>query len=54
MKSAEAMTSMPATSPMKTAAGAVTNAQGAVMATIPASMPLHIMLTSGEPKRARR
>jgi Amt family ammonium transporter len=39
---------------LASASGAVTKAQGAVMATMPASMPLHIMLTSGLPKRARR
>ena len=33
------------------AIGAVTNAQGAVMATSPASIPLQSMLTSGVPKR---
>ena len=37
---------------MKTPIGAVTNAQGAVMATSPASMPLQSMLTSGLPKRS--
>ncbi len=36
---------------MKMAIGAVTKAQGAVMATSPASMPLQSMLTSGLPKR---
>jgi len=46
------MTRTPATAPMRIADGAVTNAQGAVMATRPASMPLHIMLTSGAPKRS--
>src|SRR5688572_23114557 len=52
MNSAELMTSTPATMPMNTAVGAVTNAHGAVMATMPPSMPLHNMLTSGAPKRA--
>src|SRR5215831_6080020 len=51
MNIADTITSTPATSPMKIAAGAVTNAHGAVIATIPASMPLHSMLTSGVPKR---
>ena len=36
-------------SPMSTAAGAVTKAQGAVMATRPASRPLTHMLGSGFP-----
>ena len=35
--------------PIRQAAGAFTNAQGAVMATSPASIPLHIMLGSGLP-----
>ena len=37
--------------PIKSAACVLTNAQGAVIATIPASMPLHIHVTSGWPKR---
>ena len=41
MNSAAMTTSTPATTPMRIAAGAVTNAHGAVMATMPASMPLH-------------
>jgi hypothetical protein len=36
---------------IKQAAGAFTNAQGAVIATRPASIPLHIMLGSGLPLR---
>ena len=51
MNIADTTTSTPATRPMKIAAGAVTNAHGAVIATSPASMPLHSMLTSGVPKR---
>src|SRR3954470_14658666 len=47
--SALSTTRTPATAPIKTANGASTNAQGAVIATRPASMPLHIMVTSGLP-----
>ena len=54
MNIAETTTSTPATRPMKIAAGAVTNAQGAVMATMPASIPLQSMLTSGVSKRSFR
>src|SRR6201993_1080032 len=39
----------PATAPMMTAPNELTNAHGAVMATRPASMPLHIMAGSGLP-----
>ena len=40
-------TSTPAITPMSTAAQGSTNAQGAVIATRPASMPLHIIVGSG-------
>ena len=40
MNIAATTTRTPATAPMSTAASAVTKAQGAVMATRPASMPL--------------
>ena len=40
-------TSTPETAPIRTAAQGVTKAQGAVMATRPASMPLHMKLGSG-------
>jgi hypothetical protein len=43
------MTSTPATRPMMKAPTGLTNAHGAVMATRPASMLLHIMLGSGLP-----
>ena len=43
------MTSTPATAPMMKALTGDTKAQGAVMATRPASMLLHIMLGSGLP-----
>src|SRR5438552_2800431 len=39
--------STPAIAPIRNAAQGVTNAHGAVMATSPANMPLHIMLGSG-------
>src|SRR5260370_34908513 len=39
----------PATAPMITAPNEFTNAHGAVMATRPANMPLHIMPGSGLP-----
>ncbi len=42
---------MPATIPMMTAEFGETNAQGAVIATRPASMPLHAIEISGLPKR---
>ncbi len=42
-------TSTPATAPMMKAPTGVTNAQGEVMATRPASMLLHIMVGSGLP-----
>ena len=45
-------TRMPATAPITNAQKLETNAQGAVIATSPASMPLAIMLGSGLPKRA--
>src|SRR5262249_10501419 len=44
-----ATTSQPATPPMTMAAHGATNAQGAVMATRPASIPLHAIETSGLP-----
>jgi hypothetical protein len=49
MNTADTITSMPATAPMNTAVNAPTNAQGAVIATSPASIPLHSMLRSGLP-----
>ena len=51
MKSAASTTSTPATTPMRTADALVTKAQGAVIATSPASIPLTIMPGSGLPKR---
>jgi hypothetical protein len=51
-KKTDTHTSTPAIVPISTAAGAVTNAHGAVIATRPASSPLAIMLGSGLPKRA--
>jgi hypothetical protein len=53
MKSAAQTTSTPATSPVITAEMLVTNAQGAVIATRPASMPFAIMLGCGLPCRGR-
>src|SRR5437773_6586593 len=44
------MTSTPAMAPIRNAAHGVTKAHGAVMATRPASMPLHIIEGSGLPK----
>src|SRR5437868_1125198 len=44
----------PAMRPMSTAAHGATKAQGPVMATRPASMPLHIIEGSGLPKRHQR
>src|SRR5438067_11516590 len=44
----------PAIMPMRTAAHGATNAQGPVMATSPASMPLHIIEGSGFPNRHHR
>src|SRR4051794_23826256 len=41
------MTMTPATPPIRNAAHGATKAHGAVIATRPASMPLHIMLGSG-------
>ena len=46
--------STPATAPMSTAAHGATNAHGAVIATRPESMPLHIIDGSGLPKRIHR
>ena len=51
-KKTDQQTRTPETTPMSTAMGAVTKAQGAVIATRPASMPLAIMLGSGFPYRA--
>ena len=48
-KNTDQHTSRPETTPIRTETGAVTKAQGAVMATRPASMPLAIMLGSGLP-----
>src|SRR5712692_5824950 len=45
-------TSTPATAPISTAAGAATKAQGAVIATRPASAPLASIEGSGLPERA--
>src|SRR5687767_8234126 len=47
-----ATTSTPASAPITTAEGVLTKAQNAVIATIPASIPLHSIVTSGLPKRA--
>src|SRR5712675_1396331 len=46
-KNTASTTSTPETKPMIAAPPALTNAQGAVIATSPASMPLHIMDGSG-------
>ena len=47
MKSAASTTRTPEIAPMRTETGAFTNAQGAVIATIPASMPLTAIDVSG-------
>lgn len=47
MKSAASTTRTPETAPMRTATGALTNAQGAVIATIPASIPFTAIDESG-------
>ncbi len=52
MKIAATTTSTPAMAPMRAAAQEETNAQGAVMATRPASMPFASQDGSGLPKRA--
>src|SRR2546429_9418896 len=49
MKNTATHTSTPATPPINTADGAVTNAHGAVMATSPASVPFAIIEGSGLP-----
>jgi len=49
MKSTAAQTSTPATPPIRTAEGAVTNAHGAVIATRPASVPFASIDGSGLP-----
>ena len=49
MKNTAAHTSTPATPPINTADGAVTNAHGAVIATRPASAPFAIIEGSGLP-----
>ena len=51
MKNTDSMTRTPAIRPMTAAAHGATKAQGAVMATRPASMPLAIMPGSGLPVR---
>ena len=53
MKSAPSTTRIPATIPIKTAPCEFTNALGPVIATSPASVPLHIKLTSGLLLRTR-
>ena len=50
-KNTATQTSTPEMAPISIDTGAVTNAQGAVIATRPASMPLAIMLGSGFPYR---
>src|SRR6266478_9980999 len=47
IKNTEATTNTPATAPISTAPSELTKAQGAVIATRPASIPLHIMDGSG-------
>src|SRR6266487_3521131 len=49
MKNTATQTNTPATPPISTADGAVTNAHGAVIATRPASAPLAIIEGSGFP-----
>ena len=51
MKNTDSMTTTPATTPSTAAAHGSMNAQGAVIATRPASMPLAIMPGSGLPVR---
>ena len=51
LKRTPRQTTTPARMPMMTAELALTKAQGAVIATRPASMPLHAMEMSGLPKR---
>src|SRR6266853_2059388 len=49
LKSTPTQTTIPARTPMIEAEVGDTNAQGAVIATRPASMPLHAMVISGLP-----
>src|SRR5690242_9525274 len=53
MNIAETTTSTPAMRPIRMAEGAPTNAQGAVIATMPASMPFASQVGSGFPKRVQ-